>query len=199
MRPSLGRSYVQRRPAAASRSAPLLRAPRCAAFVSQPRALGPALTGASDRRRLDHAPVALPQRQRRGAVRPAAAAGASGSGADPEKSATAASSSTDDDASNAKRASSGAAASTSGGGGGGDGGGRRRGPGRQQESWLQQIIASAQITPPWRILLNVAALFLLIRLWPVGGRSLGSRPESITLQVRAAVRRASRVSAFDRQ
>jgi hypothetical protein len=94
---------------------------------------------------------------------------------------------------NAQRAASGASASTSssstvnssgGSGDGGSGGGRRQRGGRPQQSWLQRAFANAQISQPWRILLNVVALFFLVRLWPVGGRGLGARPESITLQVR---------------
>ncbi|KAI8474959.1 MAG: hypothetical protein J3K34DRAFT_489397 [Monoraphidium minutum] len=117
---------------------------------------------------------------RRGPARPGGTATSSGSGSD------------DDQAANAQRAASGAAASTSGGGGGGggggEGGGRRQrggggGGGRQQQSWLQRAFSGVQVSAPWRVLLNVMALFFLVRLWPMGGRGLGARPESVNLQV----------------
>ncbi|GBF89670.1 ATP-dependent zinc metalloprotease FTSH, chloroplastic-like [Raphidocelis subcapitata] len=135
-----------------------------------------------------------PRLQRRG--RPCGAAGKDpASGADggggrasagpaPETTTTADGGGGGGDDANAQRAASGAAASTSGSGG--PGGGRRQrggGPGRQP-SWLQRALGAATGGgQPWRLLLNVMALFFLIRLWPVGGKGLGARPDSITLQV----------------
>jgi hypothetical protein len=173
------------RPGAPARRAPLAPTRRAAAAApllrtrsaqrGLPRSLG----------RRAHAP---PPRAAAGGKEPGAAdngSGAAGAGA-ATSGATSTSTSDDDGDANAQRAASGAAASTSGGGGAGaPGGGGRRGRGRggQQPSWLQRAFGGVQITQPWRIVLNVVALFLLIRLWPVGGRGLGGRPESITLQV----------------
>lgn len=124
---------------------------------------------------------------------------------EPASSSSGASSSASDDeqSANAQRAASGAAASTSGGGGGPQGGGdgrrQRGGGGGRQQSWVQRAFGGTAAGQPWRVLLNVVALFFLIRLWPGGGRALGTRPESINLQVcpafeAAAARRLARVA-----
>lgn len=63
----------------------------------------------------------------------------------------------------------------------------RRGP-WMLLSWLRSVVSSPQLQLPLRIALNVAMLYLLMRIWPVGGRAgLSSSPnksvESMNVRV----------------